>query len=69
MQMNPRVKVIGATALMIVGIAVVAVGALGGSGLSAAGIGSASFDLTKILVWAGGITLLVSAILFVSASS
>ncbi|QQG49966.1 MAG: hypothetical protein HZB70_00010 [Candidatus Berkelbacteria bacterium] len=65
--MNKRTRVISATALAVVGVAILAGGF--NPSLNAAGIAESSFDLTKYLVWGGAGALGVSALLFISASA
>lgn len=65
--MTKRSRVIGATALAVIGVAVLAGGF--NPTLNAAGIAERSFDLTRYLVWGGAAALVTSALLFISASA
>lgn len=44
-------------------------GLIGGGNLQAAGIAETGFDLSKLLVWGGAAVLVISAVLFISASN
>lgn len=65
--MNQRIKVISATVMAIIGIAIIAVPLLGGSQLKAAGLQATGFDFSKAFVWAGVIILGISSLLFVAS--
>ena len=67
--MGKRTRVITATIVGIIGIVTVALPAIGGNSLNAAGLQGTGFDISKYLVWGGIAILVFSALLFVSASS
>jgi len=67
--MTKRFQVISATLLVIVGAVGLVGSYLGGGELSAASVSQIGFDLTKILIWGGVGALIVSALLFISASA
>lgn len=67
--MNPRSKVIGATALMVIGGGLVVMSLVGGSELQASGVAETGFDLARLLIWGGVGALVISALMFISASA
>jgi len=67
--MGKRGRVVGATALMLVGALMVITSYIGGTDLKAAGVEQAGFDVARYLVWGGAGALLISALLFISASA
>jgi len=58
-----------ASLLMVVGTGVVTVSLTGGATLEAAAVASTGFDIGRYLIWLGTGCLVISAILFISASS
>lgn len=54
---------------MVVGAGVVTVSLTGGATLEAAAIASTGFDIGRYLIWLGVGCLVVSAVLFISASA
>lgn len=67
--MSKRTRVVGATALMVLGGFMVVTSFIGGADLKAAGVAETGIDLGKIFIWGGAAALLVSAFLFISASA
>lgn len=68
--MTKRFRIISASALAVAGIAVLAGGFLPGTTtLNASGVAETGFDLTKYLIWGGVGALIISALLFISASA
>jgi len=67
--MYKRGRIVGATALSILGVCAVAVGQLGGGQLEAAGVAETGLNWVKIMVWGGAGMLVVSALMFISASA
>jgi len=65
--MTKRLRVMSATALAVLGLAVV-VGGFNPS-LDAAGVAQTGIDLTKYFIWGGVGALVASALLFLSASA
>lgn len=67
--MGKRTRVVGATALMLVGGLMVITSFVGGADLKAAGLDQTGLDIAKYLIWGGAGALLISAVLFISASA
>lgn len=67
--MSKRSRVIGATIMTILGVAVLAMPVIGGTDLKAGGLTEVGYDFTKIFVGVGVGMLTLSALLFVSASA
>lgn len=68
--MSKRLRIITATALGVLGLAVVIGGFTPGTTtLNAAGINETGIDLAKYFVWGGVAALVASALLFISASA
>ncbi|HSX41723.1 MAG TPA: hypothetical protein VLE93_00035 [Candidatus Saccharimonadales bacterium] len=67
--MQRRLKIVGASALAVIGVLLMAANLLGGSSLHAQGIATTGFDWAKLIIWAGVGFLVVSALLFISAST
>ncbi|MEX1123678.1 MAG: hypothetical protein WEC81_00675 [Patescibacteria group bacterium] len=67
--MGKRSKVVSATALMLVGGLLVIARFVGGSDLQAAGLDQTGLDFSRYLIWGGAGALLISAVLFISASA
>lgn len=68
--MNRRTKVISASALTVLGIAVLSGQLfLGDAQLQAATVGQTSIDIAKYFLWAGVGLIVVSALMFIGASS
>lgn len=59
----------GASVLAVVGATFVAANLLGGSSLHAQGLATTGFDWAKLIIWAGVAFLIVSALMFISASA
>lgn len=67
--MGKRTRVVGATVFMLVGALAVITSYAGGTDLQAGGIEQLGFDVAKYLIWGGAGALLISALLFISASA
>jgi len=67
--MTRRGKVVGGGALVIIGGFLLAINALGGSDLHAAGLQTTGYDITRLFIWGGASALVISALLFISASA
>jgi hypothetical protein len=67
--MHKRGRVAGATALAIIGVSLVVFGQLGGGQLEAASVAETGLNWVKILIWAGAGVLVISALMFISASA
>jgi hypothetical protein len=65
--MTKRFRIMGASALAVIGISIL-VGGFNPS-LNAAGVADTGIDLGRYLVWGGVGALVVSALLFLSASA
>lgn len=62
-------KLFGAGVLLVLGGLLVSVSLIGGGSLSAAGVAATGIDYGQIILWSGVGALVISAILFVLASS
>jgi len=70
MVMNRRSKVVTAGALTVIGVALLAGNLIGGDvQLQASAVGQLSLDSTKYFLWAGIGLIVVSALMFIGASS
>ena len=67
--MGKKTRVVGATIFMLFGALAVITSYVGGADLQAVGIEQAGFDVAKYLIWGGAGALLISALLFISASA
>ena len=67
--MSRKSRVISATVLGILGVAVIIMPIIGGNGLHAAGLQSTGYNISQYLVWGGVGILVLSALLFISAST
>jgi hypothetical protein len=67
--MNRRGKIVGASVLAVIGVVLMATDFLGGSNLQAASVGSTGTDYAKLFIWIGVVALVISALLFISASA
>lgn len=67
--MTKQTRVVGASALLVLGGFLVITSLVGGSDLQAASIGSSGLDLSKILIWGGVAAIFLSSLLFISASA
>ena len=67
--MHKRGRIIAATALSIIGVSFLAFSQLGGGQLEAASVAQTGFDWAKALVWGGAGVLVISALMFISASA
>jgi nanoRNase/pAp phosphatase (c-di-AMP/oligoRNAs hydrolase) len=67
--MGRRFKVVSATVLGIIGVAVIAVPLIGGGQLHAAGLQATGVDFSRILIWAGVVILGASSLLFVASNA
>ena len=67
--MGRRTRVVGATSLMLVGALAIIASYVGGTDLKAVGVEQAGFDVAKYLIWGGAGLMMVSALLFISASA
>ena len=68
---NKRTRIVGASMLMVLGVAVMSAGLFGDANptLSAASVAETGINWTKVMVWVGAGSLFVSALMFVSASA
>lgn len=67
--MTKRTQLLGATALLVIGIGLVVASYGGNPSLNAAGLAESGFDVGKVLIYGGIFLLIISALLFMSASS
>lgn len=67
--MQRRGKIVGASVLAVAGATLVMVNLLGGSSLHAQGLATTGFDWAKLIIWAGVGVLVISALMFISASA
>jgi hypothetical protein len=67
--MHKRGRIVGATALAIIGVSFIVLTQVGGGQLEAASVAETGYNWLKILVWSGAGMLTVSALMFISASA
>jgi len=67
--MTKRSRVVGATIMTILGIAILSLPLVGGTELKAAGVDQVGYDFTKIFIWVGVGLLVLSALLFISTNT
>lgn len=67
--MQRRGKVVGASVLAVGGATLMSASLLGGSTLHAQGIATTGYDWGKLIIWLGVGFLVISALLFISASA
>lgn len=69
--MSRRTQVVTASALLVVGVALVSTRFIPGATtpLNAIGVGGSSIDFAKYFLWGGAVLLVISAFLYIRASS